>query len=203
MERTRPPPLSPEVVKKLVIERFSISAVDVSTIRELDSYEDRNYLFQGTLAATGNDTLVASEYVFKVLNWRDSLSPRLTEGMNEMMLHLRNKGYRCSYPIPAAVTGERDMYSVVLTEEQLDAFVSLDQTRLDVQCKTDVNYSKQNGKKFDVRVLVYVEGQPMGKMKTPPSERLLYATGQYVGGMDLALQVSQTLHVVFIFDYQR
>ena len=192
----RPPPLPQEAVKRVVIDHFPINSVDVSTIRELDSYDDRNYYFQGTLA-TGNDRVVSSsEYVLKVLNWRDSLSPRAVDGFSKMMLHLNDRGYRCPYPIPASVAGECSIYSVVLTEKQLDAYVSVDHTKHGNGREGGVSI-EHTERVFNVRVLGYVPGHPMGTMKTPPSERLLYSTGQYVGGMDLVLQVY--VHQPFYF----
>ena len=186
--RIRPPPLPPKAVKRVVIDHFLINSVDVSTVRELDSYDDRNYYFQGTLVA-GNDRQVSSsEYVLKVLNWRDSLSSRAVDGFSKMMLHLNDRGYRCPYPIPASVSEECSLYSVVLTEKQLDAYVSVDHAKHGSRREGDVNIDHIE-RVFNVRVLGYVPGDPMGKMKTPPSESLLYSTGQYVGGMDLVLQV--------------
>lgn len=188
MELVRPPPLPSQSVRKLAMDHFPFQSVDTSTIRELDSYDDRNYHFHGTLAA-GNERPIPSEYVLKVLNWRESKFPGLVDGFNKVMLHLRDKGYRCSYPIPISLSGGSCTYSVLLTERELDTYARLDHTSLDTESNEDVN-CKQNVKKFDVRVLVYVQGQPMGKMKTPPSKQLLYSTGQYVGGIDHVLQVA-------------
>ena len=103
------------------------------------------------------------------------------------MLHLRDKGYRCCYPVPTSVTRKRTPYSVQMTEKALAEYVRYDRGSLDdAGCESEVN-SEQNV--FDVLILVYVQGQPMGTMKTPPSEQLLYSTGQYVGGIDNTLQV--------------
>ena len=104
------------------------------------------------------------------------------------MLHLRDKGYRCCYPVPASTTGDSYRYSVLVTEKALVEYVRVDRGNLDdARLQSQVN-SEQNV--YDLLVLVYIQGQPMGKMTTPPTERLLYSAGKYVGGIDNTLQVT-------------
>ena len=189
MERARPPALLPQSLAKLVIDHFAFQSVDVSTVRELESYGDRNYYFRGTFGPgiKPNEQPAPSEYVLKVLNWLEPRIPGLVNDLCQVMLHLRDRGYRCCYPVPAFTSGDRCPYSVLITEKSLEEYVSFDQvTPGDTRRESSLNCEQSF---YDVLVLVYVKGQPMGKMKTPPSERLLYSAGQYVGGIDTTLQV--------------
>ena len=93
----RPPSLVvPRLLRSFVLEAFPFHSIDASSVRELDSYEDRNYYFRGNVLRGGTGT---TEYVLKILNSRDSREEAVVDGLSRMVMHLKSKGYNCPYPI--------------------------------------------------------------------------------------------------------
>ena len=93
----RPPAIVvPRLLQTFVLGAFPFHSIDASSVRELDSYEDRNYYFRGNGFGGGTG---AGEYVLKILNWRDSREEAVVEGLSRMVLQLKSKGKNCPYPV--------------------------------------------------------------------------------------------------------
>lgn len=87
---TKPPSQPESAIIELTAQLFDLKS-PVVTVRELNSYDDRNYQL-----VTAN----REEFVLKVTNSADSGQRGLLEGQNEMMAHLEQRGF--CVPLPVA-----------------------------------------------------------------------------------------------------
>jgi hypothetical protein len=72
-------------------------AVDVSSMKNLDSYDDRNFYLRATPAGESQP----KEYSFKVHNGVDSDAPETIAGQNELLSFVFSKGFFCPCPVKA------------------------------------------------------------------------------------------------------
>ena len=145
-------------------------------MRQLPSYEDRNYYFKGTLdgelvgkgisrSLEGPESM--TEFVLKLSN--SSLPYQLIEGINAVTNYLKSKAFSCPYPL----TSRKGKEVEVLSENQLLA--------------GDVG-ANASGVQFCVRVLVFIPGETLNSVQLTP--KLAYDVGNYIGRMDAMLQVN-------------
>ena len=80
---------------KLAKEIFGLEVDVGTTIKELESYEDRNFLMQGriingpkTCQNNGNNEQKSQQFVFKVTNSRDSYRHGFVDAIDGAMRHL-------------------------------------------------------------------------------------------------------------------
>lgn len=85
------PRVTPETTKSWILQQYG---VHVTRIKELNSYDDINYLVEGSRApgngdvdGNGNSGL-STKYVFKILNSLDSQNTSHIEAESECMLFL-------------------------------------------------------------------------------------------------------------------
>lgn len=166
----RPCVLSSKAVRRLILKCFPFKSVNESTIKELVSYDDRNYYFQGERLEHSHSSL--NEYVLKLTNSQDT--PEIVSGLSQILLYLKNKGFSCPYPI-LNKTGDDTM--IVLSGEQLQGF----------ECADSVLNSQKKDVVFTVRVLVFVPGELFANV--PVSKLLFFKVGFFIGSMDRDLQV--------------
>lgn len=165
----RPPELSSETVAILVKENFPFSEVDEISVKQLPSYDDRNFYFRGRLEVDEIRTEV-QEYVAKVSN--SLMSCELLDGLNAVMYHLRGKGFHC----PSPLLSRKGASVEVVSENHL---VGEEQD------------GKQEQRTFCIRIFTYIPGEVMDKIdKAHLTPSLCYDIGKYIGRMDAALQVS-------------
>ena len=84
-------------VEKLVMKLYGL---DVSSIIELDAYDDRN--FRITCVGVNNPFLYSiSEhgYVLKIVNSLDSQKVQFFDAQNELLIFLGKKGFACPQPV--------------------------------------------------------------------------------------------------------
>lgn len=96
----RPPVLSAEEVSRIVTEYFNFSSVRQDTLRQLPSYCDRNFYFQGE---RGEDE--GQEFILKLSNPL-STSYGVVKGIIRVMKHLTSCGIVCPCPLPSETGGD-------------------------------------------------------------------------------------------------
>ena len=69
-----PPELSNERVSQIVQSHYTVAPIDPACIKLLHGYEDCNYYIKEVCAAT-DSTSSGKEYIFKVMNQKDSKFP--------------------------------------------------------------------------------------------------------------------------------
>ena len=165
----RPPPLAFETAHSLLSGRFAFKIVSPTSFKQLPSYDDRNFYFEGQLDSSEPSDGVGTEpFVLKISNPMRGL--QFLNATNAMMLHLRAKGIKCSEP----VMSKFGRYIEKVSEKELL-----------------VGQSEGGEVIYPVRVMKFVPGEMMNgievKFLTP---RLLYNVGQFVGQVNTALEVS-------------
>lgn len=80
---------------------FHLNIEDPSTVKELDSYDDRNFFMRGSLMGDEKETgeSVCKEYVLKIVNHMDSNHKCLIQAQCDAMLFLQARGYKCPTPV--------------------------------------------------------------------------------------------------------
>ena len=168
-EGKRPPALNWDSAVSLLSRLFPFKDVSSTSFKQLPCYDDRLYYFEGQL----DDELVRKPFVLKLSN--GNFGRAMVSGQNSVMLHLRAKGIQCCEPI---IT-KRGHYLEILSEADL----------LQGSEGGDVTYV--------VRVLRYIPGELMDEVdKCYLTPELSYSVGDFVGRIDLALQV-RTLYSLF------
>ena len=167
----RPPELESSIVAKLILAVFPFKEVEESSVKQLPSYEDRNYYLtvvtEGVTNCGSGDENTEGEFVLKISN--SLMDVELKKGHNDLMTHLYQQGFECPQPLSS-----RNGNGVeVLSKRQLLA--------------GDPGASEGGGPKFCVQVLTYIPGKTMESVPFTP--RLAYEAGRYIGSMDAALQV--------------
>ena len=159
-----PPVLSNKRVAELVQTNYAISHVDVDSIKLLNGYEDRNYYLKAC-CRNGED----KEYVFKMVNKKDSQYPEYFDALSKLMFFIKAEGLTCSLPIqPIGVPG--GTYIIHLKKSFM----------LQVDIEEDCLYVGI--------LLTYLHGQIMSEIEQS-SPKLLYKVGEFVGKLSTSLQV--------------
>jgi len=179
----RPPVLTAHVVAELICELFPFKAVDQCSVKQLESYDDRNFYFCGDFEwETLGDGIKSDsrEFVFKLSNPLVA-SYEVTEGLNVIMQRLNQEGFNCPLPLK----GRKGWEIENVSESQL--------------IETQTNDSVcGNERIFCARVLTFIPGELMDRVnKHCLTPQLLYNIGNFVGRMDTALQVSLTCMYAF------
>ncbi|XP_017475430.1 PREDICTED: hydroxylysine kinase [Rhagoletis zephyria] len=92
------PKVTSEDVESLVRRLYGIT---INEIKELISYDDRNYLIQPDWNI--KNPIITTQwphgYILKILNALDSKKPNFVDAQNELMLYLAKEGIICPRPI--------------------------------------------------------------------------------------------------------
>ena len=92
-----PPSLSVDQLSTLATRLFPLAHVDVASVKDLVSYDDKNYYFRGTLEPDDVACSKERELVFKINNAIDS--PVLVGGLTSLMTFLSSRGFRVPRPL--------------------------------------------------------------------------------------------------------
>ena len=159
----RPPELGRGTVASLARDLFPFREVREESVKQLPSYDDRNFYFRGSPECGDG----MNEYVLKVSN--TCFSFEVNQGMNCVMRFLKSREFDCPYPL--------------LSRRGVDVehVPEMDLIEKDGDCEK---------RKFSVRVVSFIPGEVMDNIdKIHITPRLLYDVGKYIGRIDTALQV--------------
>ena len=92
----RPPELESSVVAKLILAVFPFKEVEESSVKQLPSYEDRNYYLTGATNCD-RDGNRGGEFVLKISNSLKDMELKM--GLNAVMCHLHQQGFECPQPL--------------------------------------------------------------------------------------------------------
>ena len=170
----RPPVLGKEDVVSLIIGHFPFKSVSSMSLKQLPSYDDRMFYFEGEFDDESLDHSLRKPFVLKISN--KSFGRDLIASQNAVMLHLAARGVNCCRPIVC----RRGHYLEMLNLEVLLS-------------KPDSRGWAGNEAEYAVRVLQYIPGEPMDNIdKRYLTPRLMYCVGNHVAKMDIVLQVQAT-----------
>ena len=161
-----PPVISNERVAQIVQAHYTVSHIDPSCIKLLYGYEDRNYYIKEM--CTGTESCSSKEYVFKVMNQKDSKFPDFFDALSKLMFFINAEVLNCSLPVqPVDVPEGR--FIISLKKSYM----------LETKMKKDVTYVGF--------LLTYVPGVPISEVECSP--KFLYSIGEFVGKLSTSLQV--------------
>lgn len=131
MSRVRPPALSPQAIATLIKDTFPFDDIEEDSIKELVSYNDRNYYFRGNrkpsyLECSFSPSILKqkvfklspNEYVIKIMNQTISSTREVINGLTSMKKFLYSRGLNVPYPITSLQGPEL----VMLTKSQVLAY---------------------------------------------------------------------------------
>jgi len=162
----KPAQISIEEAVKFAAQVYGIEGVDMSKAKEVESYDDRNYVLPGGTYRNANSNGGAPEtldFVFKVHNGVESDNPELIKAHNLVLSHLRKAGVVVPEPLP--ITGGEDLIGYI-----------------------DLPRIREPGatRKHAVRLLRYIPGELVGQNASEKKE-MLFHLGQFLGEMDETL----------------
>ena len=178
----RPPSLSSAAVAKLAKEYFYFQYVDEHSVKQLPSYDDRNFYFRGTVvpegAASVGSSTSSGEYVLK-LNNPLLASCDILKGINDLLNHLHAKGFvKCNQPL---INREGSDLLNITKDKLLEHENHLESTE---------NMDESGKCTFFLRVLTFIPGECFDQVdKCYLTPRLLYDVGHCVGSAEAILQV--------------
>ena len=182
---------------------FGLRIKNESRVKELDSYQDRNFYIQGTLARK-NDNIsdnLTGEFTLKITNHTDSSDKGTLDAQSSVMLFLSERGIECPVPVPSVFGGAKLMCKVPQEESYgTKSFVN-DIKVPDVMSSppTAVNLIDDielfHGGTYDpdqhflcaVRLLTFVSGKLL--FDVPWTQELLFNFGKTLGKLNLFLKV--------------
>lgn len=156
------PTISTEVALVIARELFNIPESSVARIRELESYDDRN--FRIDTVVDGNSS---SSFTLKVHNGVESDNLTILDAQNAVMIHLHEAGFCCPRPVAVAAEEEKEKDDVHIGWWTLPL-------------------KKGGARKHAVRLLTWVSGEPMSSSGS--SAGLLEKAGEYLAQLSLALE---------------
>ena len=181
----RPPSLSSAAIAKLVKEYFYFHDVDERSVKQLPSYDDRNFYFRGCATTpepassiTSRSILSDREYILK-LNNPLIVSYDVLSGINDLLNHLHAKSFtKCNQPLAS-----RGGDLLKITKEEL----------LEYEGHLEpVETGDKSGEcTYFLRVLTFIPGECFDKVdKHCLTPRLLYDVGHCIGSAEAILQVA-------------
>lgn len=205
----RKPTVTTDQAVAMATQLFNLRIADVTSVKELYSYDDRNFFMRGFLMREEKEMEVSEckEYILKILNHVDSSHECLTEVQCDAILFLQSRGYHCPVPVPST----RNTYfvkckiprgpkprsvalktdSVALETESADTNVRFESAGIlgaGIEVYDGKEYSGEKYFVCDVRLLTFVPGKVLKEI--PLNSELLFNAGVAVGRLDRDLQVS-------------
>lgn len=194
----RKPTVTTDQAVAMATQLFNLRIADVTSVKELYSYDDRNFFMRGFLMRGEKEMEVSEckEYILKILNHVDSSHECLTEVQCDAMLFLQSRGYHCPVPVPST----RNTYFVkckiprgpkprsVALENDNVRFESTGILGAGIEVYDGKEYSGEKYFVCDVRLLTFVPGKVLKEI--PLNNELLFNAGMAVGRLDRDLQVS-------------
>ena len=200
---------------------FNLHIEDTTAVKELNSYDDRNFFMRGSLMREEKkmEDSECKEYILKITNYVDSSHECLIEVQCNTMLFLQSRGYHCPVPVSSILdtyfvkckiprgTQPRSvaLETIGVTSETESAALMND----DVLAHTNVSFESAgilgsgfevyDGKEYfeekffvcDVRLLMFVPGKVLNGV--PLNTELLFNAGMAVGRLDRDLTLWATL----------
>ena len=177
MADTKPPRLCKEAVVELISTSFPFKRVDINSVRQLDSYYDGNYYFQGTLQPCEASRVPISEsgeYILKI--WNSTEGQARCEGRSLIMKHLLECSDNIPCPRPVRCRCKKGNFVDCVTESAFQAKREENMVEGDPTTRC-----------FPLTVLEYLPGRVMEEVDPPPY--LLFEAGQVIGSIARNLQV--------------
>ena len=176
----KPSKISPDRAAEIAHSLFGLN-VERESVRELDSYDDRNFYVRGTFnGGAEQEEQRPRAFTLKIHNGVESADRGILEAQNGIMAHLHGKGFRVPHPNRCS------------DGSSLMAFTEL-------PAKSDPARTCKHA----VRLLSWVEGKILHDKGV--TEELLASAGSYLGRLRHALEDFDhaSAHRVHLWDIQQ
>ena len=165
-----PPVLPNKMVAELVQANYPVSNLDSSSIKLLRGYEDRNYYLQECSMKNGNGK--DEEYIFKLMNKKDSQFPEFFDALSKLMFFINAEGLTCSLPVQPTTVPDGTFIIPLKRSFLLQTDIGKDCIYVGI-------------------LLTYLPGKTMSEIERSP--KLLYNAGKFVGKLITSLQVQKVI----------
>ena len=212
------PPVTTDQAVTMATQLFNLYIEDTTSVKELHSYDDRNFFMRGSLMREEKKIEVSGckEYILRISNHVDSSHECLTEVQCNTMLFLQSRGYHCPVPVPSILNTYFVKCKIPRGTQPRSVALETDGVTLEtesaalkndnVSAETNVSFESEgvmgsgievyDGKEYseenffvcDVRLLVFVPGKVLDEV--PLNTELLFNAGMAVGRLDRDLEVS-------------
>lgn len=160
------PLVSPKMAVNLAKKIFDLRVPASPSIKELDSYEDRNFYIRGSLPRDKQER----EYALKVSKYGESERGGILDEISDVMFHLHNNGISCSVPQPTVRGKLYEMKEFAITPTAKQG-----------------NEIRPEYCGCSVRLLSYVPGEMIRAI--PCSLSMFYQVGRFAAKVDKVLEV--------------
>ena len=174
---------------------FNLNITDHSSVKELDSYEDRNFYLRGSLNEESKKLASSggNEYVLKISNHTDSNHEHLIQTQCDVMSFLQARGYKCSSPVPS-IFGTSFVMCKIPRDTAPDGVVLATDHTNNI-CNQEKMFEIYKGEAYSgedyficaVRLLTFVPGKVLNEI--PHTNQLLFDAGKALGRLDRDLKV--------------
>ena len=191
-------PRRPHVTEKQAVvmatRLFNLNIADHFSVKELDSYEDRNFYLRGSLNETQNNlaSFAGNEYVLKIANHIDSNHEHLMQTQCDVMSFLQARGHKCSSPVPS-IFGTSFVMCKIPSDSAPDGVALATDHASDVcnlekfEIYNGEAYSKEDYFICAVRLQTFVPGKMLNEV--PHTNQLFFHAGKTLGRLDQHLKV--------------
>ena len=179
---------------------FNLEIKNDSSVKELDSYDDRNFYIQGFLqgASQHSDSPTCEEFVLKIMNHVDSNHEYLIQTQCNVMSFLRTRGHKCSSPVPSIFGSPFVMCKIPRNIPNNRVALTTDGSKDGFSSEFEVyhgeEYLEEEYFVCAVMLLRFVHGTVLNE--TPLTTQLLFDAGMAVGRLDRDLKVNMKVFYV-------
>lgn len=177
----------------LVARLFNLSIPDPSSVKELGSFDDRNFYIRQSLLNEKENTSDCKEYILKIASHVASNHDCLIETQHSAMLFLHSRGYQCPTPVPSIFGTSFVMCKIPrngpcdVIAFETDDVSSIGYSEDGIEIYDGEEYSEEEYFVCAVRLHCFVPGKPLNEI--PLSSQLLFDAGLTVGRLDQDLKV--------------
>lgn len=171
---------------------FNLEIKNDSSVKEMDSYDDRNFYIQGFLqgASQHSDSPACEEFVLKIMNHVDSNHEYLIQTQCNVMSFLRTRGHKCSSPVPSIFGSSFVMCKIPRNIPNNRVALTTDGSKDGFRSEFEVyhgeEYLEEEYFVCAVMLLRFVHGTVLNE--TPLTTQLLFDAGMAVGRLDRDLK---------------
>ncbi len=182
----KPPKIPLDLVMQLVEKYFDIAVIE-NSVKEIESYDDRNYYIKGysqgssytttsttttttTTTTNTNENNNVTKYLFKIHNGVESKREEQIDAQNSIMAYLKSKNIQC--PLPQLNVGGSTIAYVDLPVANPSDDV-------------DNNKTQKITRKHAIRLLSWVEGETLNSSNVTLLK--LISVGEYLGKLKESL----------------
>ena len=182
--KIRRPKVDADDIYRLLVEHYDLGEIRRDSMRELASYDDKNWYFKARTTDPKTGRPAEIEYVVKVHNGKDSsgVSRSVLAAQERVMMFLQDQGIVCS----RVVRSKLAMYTTPGPNGTVQ-LVPAGTKGAKLEYCMRVTFLARNQVAHTMRVLTFVRGKLLVQVPMPHPEEFVYRSGVFVGRICEAL----------------